>query len=535
MSSGTKNGLYVLLIGLCLLPILAGCDYLLNLFDPPVVVTENYGLVMGKATDTAGIALGGVTVTVGGQTADTNDQGWFSIANVAPGDRVPVQFSKNGYAPAYQITEVQVGRSSFVEAPMGAVDVSQSISTASGGTVTTPDGGAIEITADSLVDSQGNTFTGTANVTLTVFDPSDDIEANAFPGEYIGISVAGETVSIKSLGFMDISVTGSSGDLQLAAGETATVKIPVPISMQEAAASMGTCPLWHFDTETGYWQEEGQGTYDPASGCFVGTISHFSVWNNDVSYPRAYISGRVVDSSGNPVQGAQVKCSNPSAVKKAGTWNSGERCTPADGTFHRIPIEAGVVFTCQASKGGQKGPIYTFGPFARGTENYVGDILLDAPIVQITLTWGVSPNDLDSHLAANMAGTFHVYFENLGSLTSEPYAALDTDDTTSYGPEVTSITNLRPGRTYRFSVRHYTGTGDIGTSGAVVNVVIDGIGIYRFTPPAGQPQDTKVGGQKGPSGIWRVIDIVVDATGNVRVDPINDYVLGPVDSGLLYP
>ena len=534
MRSGTKKRLYVLLIGLCLLPMTAGCDYLLDLLNPPVVVTENYGVVMGKATDTAGIALGGVTVTVGGQTADTNDQGWFSIANVAPGDRVPVQFRKNGYAPAYQITEVLVGRSSFVEAPMGAIDVSQSITTASGGTVTTPDGGAIEITANSLVDSQGNTFTGTANVTLTVFDPSDDIEANAFPGEYIGISVAGETVPIKSYGFMDISVTGWSGDLQLAAGETATIKIPVPVSMQEEAASMGTCPFWYFNTETGYWQEEGQGTYDPVLGCFVGTISHFSVWNGDTSFDRAWIDGRVVDSLGNPVQGARVRCWGSKNEGRSGRWNSGETSTPANGTFTRIPVESGVVFKCQASKGGKKGPIYTFGPFTSGTQNYVGDILLDAPIVQITLTWGANPRDLDSHLAANIPGTFHVYFENLGSLTSEPHAALDTDDTTSYGPEVTSITNLRPG-TYRFSVRHYTGTGDIETSGAVVNVVIDGIGIYRFTPPAGQPQDTRVGGQKGPSGIWRVIDIVVGTTGNVTVDPINDYVLGPVDSALLYP
>jgi len=532
MNSGTKKGLYLLLVGLCLLPILAGCDFLLDLFEPPVG-TENYGVVMGKATDTAGTPLGGVTVTVGGQTADTNDQGWFSIANVAPGDRVPVKFSKSGYATTYQVTEVRVGGSSFVEAPMGAVDVSQSISTASGGTTTTPDSGALEIAANSLVDSQGNSFTGTANVTLTVFDPSDDIEANAFPGEYIGISAAGETVPIKSYGFMDVSVTGS-GELQLAAGETATIKIPVPVSMQEEAASMGTCPLWYFDTETGYWQEEGQGTYDSASGCFVGTITHFSVWNGDTSFDRAWIDGRVVDSLGNPVQGARVKCWGSKNEGRSGRWNSGETCTPENGTFHRIPVESGVVFKCQASKGGQKGPIYTFGPFTSGTENYVGDILLDAPVIQITLTWGVSPSDLDSHLAANIDGTFHVYYDNLGSLTSEPYAVLDTDDTTSYGPEVTSITNLRPG-TYRYSVRHYDGTGTIQTSGAVVNAVIDGVGIYRFTPPAGQPEDTKVGGRTGPSGIWRVIDIVVDATGNVTVNPINDYVLGPVNSGLLYP
>jgi len=527
MNSRTKKGLYLLLVGLCLLPILAGCAFLLDLFEPPVD-TENYGVVMGKATDTAGAPLGGVMVTVGGQTADTNDQGWFSIANVAPGDRVPVKFSKSGYATTYQVTEVRVGGSSFVEAPMGAVDVSQSISGASGGTAggtAATDGGGLEITANSLVDSQGNSFTGTANVALTVFDPSNDIEADAFPGEYVGINAAGETVPIKSYGFMDVSVTGS-GDLQLAAGETATIKIPVPVSMQEEAASMGTCPLWYFDTETGYWQEEGQGTYDPASGCFVGTINHFSVWNGDTSFDRAWIDGRVVDSLGNPVQGARVKCWGSKNEGRSGRWNSGETCTPENGTFHRIPVESGVVFKCQASKGGQKGPIYNFGPFTSGTENYVGDILLDAPVIQITLTWGVSPSDLDSHLAANIDGTFHVYYNNLGSLTSEPYASLDTDDTTSYGPEVTSITNLRPG-TYRYSVRHYDGTGTIQTSGAEVNAVIEGIGIYKFTPPASQP---------GGTDIWRIVDIVVGTNGEVTaVNPVNDYVTGDDDSGLLYP
>jgi len=496
MNSGAKKGLSLLLLILCVLPIFSGCAFLTDLFKPPEGPgggTENYGVVMGKVTDTVGTPLGGVTVTVTGRTAATNEQGWFSISNVTPGDRVLVKFSKSGYAAIYQVTEVRVGGSSFVEAPMGAVDVSQSISTASGGTVTTSDGGGLEIGANSLVDSQGNSFTGTANVSLTVFDPSDDIEANAFPGEYIGISAGGETVPIKSYGFMDVSVTGS-GDLQLAAGETATIKIPVPVSMQEEATSMGTCPLWYFDTETGYWQEEGQGTYDPASGCFVGTINHFSVWNGDTAFDRAWIDGRVVDSSGNPVQCARVKCWGSKHEGRSGRWNSGETCTPEDGTFHRIPVESGVVFKCQASKGGQKGPIYNFGPFTSGTENYVGDMLLDAPVIQITLTWGVSPSDLDSHLAANIDGTFHVYYINKGSLTSEPYANLDTDDTTSYGPEVTSIGRLRAG-TYRYSVRHFAGTGTIETSGAVVNAVIEGVGIYRFTPPAGQPEGTPTFGE----------------------------------------
>jgi hypothetical protein len=158
----------------------------------------------------------------------------------------------------------------------------------------------------------------------------------------------------------------------------------------------------------------------------------------------------------------------------------------------------------------------------------VGDILLDAPLVQITLTWGQNPDDLDSHLIARLDDntTLHVYYYSKGSLSSAPYANLDTDDTTSYGPEVTSISRLRQG-TYRYSVRHYTGTGTIETSGAEVNLVIPSVGIYRFTPPAGQPNGTL---------IWRIVDIIVDSAGHVAaINPINAYVTGGDQSELLFP
>jgi hypothetical protein len=153
---------------------------------------------------------------------------------------------------------------------------------------------------------------------------------------------------------------------------------------------------------------------------------------------------------------------------------------------------------------------------------------LDAPLVQITLIWGQDPRDLDSHLTARLNDntTFHVYYSSSGSLSSEPYANLDTDDTTSYGPEVTSISRLRQG-TYRYSVRHYAGSGTIETSGAEVNLVIPGVGIYRFTPPAGQPSGTS---------IWRIVDITVDSVGHVAaINPINGYVTGSDRSELLYP
>jgi hypothetical protein len=140
----------------------------------------------------------------------------------------------------------------------------------------------------------------------------------------------------------------------------------------------------------------------------------------------------------------------------------------------------------------------------------------------------LNPRDLDSHLTAtlNSGSTIHVYWDDKGTLTSAPYANLDTDDTSGEGPEVVSISKLQAG-TYRYSIRHFAGDGTIATSGAVVNLVLPNFGIYRYTPPSNQPADTD---------IWRIFDLVIDSTGKVTaVNSINDYVLGSDSSNLLFP
>jgi len=282
--------------------------------------------------------------------------------------------------------------------------------------------------------------------------------------------------------------------------------------------------MWYYDTVAGIWREEGSGTYDAARGAYVGTVTHLSTWNFDVSYPRAYISGRVITSTGLPVEGATVRCWGKGWTYSR--WASGETSTDADGRFYRIPVECLADVNYRALKGGHKSIVHTTGPLACGEEYDVGDIVLDSPAVQCILAWGQHPSDLDSHLfGPSDLGTFHVSYQGQGSLTSAPYAYLDTDDTTSYGPEVVSISRVQPG-TYRYSVRHYTGEGNIEGSGARVELVIPTVGIYRYTPPAGQPDDTD---------IWRVFDLVIGSDGVLTVVPINDYVTGGDNSELMSP
>lgn len=112
---------------------------------------------------------------------------------------------------------------------------------------------------------------------------------------------------------------------------------------------------------------------------------------------------------------------------------------------------------------------------------------LDIDQVRIVLEWGASPRDLDSHLIGptSSGSDFHIYY---GSKTYNEsgikIADLDLDDTSSYGPETTTIYNPIEGE-YIFYVQNYSGSPDITSSGATVKVFMgrSNAPAYSFSVP----------------------------------------------------
>ncbi|MDP1624616.1 MAG: S8 family serine peptidase [bacterium] len=100
------------------------------------------------------------------------------------------------------------------------------------------------------------------------------------------------------------------------------------------------------------------------------------------------------------------------------------------------------------------------------------------------LTWGSSPSDLDSHLWLPPATPYHVYFARRGSQTAFPFASLDRDDTTSYGPETIGILSYYAG-TYKYAVYQYSSSGTLSASGAQVRVYRYGALIQTYNVPSG--------------------------------------------------
>lgn len=480
------------------------------------------GMIMGTVKNTSDSGLADVTVTaVGtGLTTTTNDQGYYSLSGLAVSTQLTVNYSRAGHAPTSKITAIQASQSSYLTAVMAPVETFP-VNAATGGTVTTTGGaagtvpgGIVTIPANALVNANGTAYTGAATVTVATFDPTTAAGMNAFPGKFEGIQAAGgETVPIESYGFIDVNITDASGNkLQIASGKTATITIPIPSSLQAGAPP--TMPLWYYDMATGQWKEEGTAALSGGGTVYTGTVSHFTPWNMDLPITQlSTVTGTVVDGSGNPILGARVEIKPISGSGRA--WASGEDSTPANGTFS-IRVMAGQDCEIWAMKNGIESDHKTFASAAAGGTYDVGNIVLARPLIKITLTWGVDPSDLDSHLTIPMAdgSRSHVYYSDQTPAGADAY--LDTDDTLSYGPEITTVTALHNG-VYRYSVHHYSGSGTISSSGASISMFVEGFGIYNLTPPAGATAEDDV---------WQLWEITVAGGVVTAVTPLNTYIAG---------
>jgi hypothetical protein len=207
--------------------------------------------------------------------------------------------------------------------------------------------------------------------------------------------------------------------------------------------------------------------------------------------PGGSISGTVTDAStGNFISGATVKAiQNDSEVANA---------TTGVGGTYTIPELPGGTYTVEARAPGfltstQQNIVVTLG--LDTTVNFSLSPLLSVGQLRLVLTWGEMPYDLDSHLWLPVEKPFHLFYARRGSLVACPFAELDVDDTSSFGPETITIDQLFTG-IYRYAVYNWSGTPAITTSEAQVQV-FDSTGlIATFNVPT-----------EGDGLWWHVLDL----------------------------
>jgi len=212
----------------------------------------------------------------------------------------------------------------------------------------------------------------------------------------------------------------------------------------------------------------------------------------------ASLAGALVE-----IRGGQNATSGPAMVSVI---------TPSSGFFRFVNLPAGT-YTLTVTRNGYDRALRTVAVIG-GTETTNQDVVAYptgfGSQVGVILTWGASPRDLDAHLTgpSELGGRFHVAYFDKGNLTNEPFAGLDVDDVTSFGPETVTITSQRPG-VYRYSIHDYSNSlsstsSALGSSGATVILSIPGQSTRTFRVP------------NAPGTLWTVFEL----DGN-QVTPIN--------------
>lgn len=463
-----------------------------------VVVLQN--TLTGRAVDAStGAGINGIGVAIGATTATTDSSGNFSVSSAGLSGRISVTFSGAGYAQTVRVADVVAGQTTDVQARLVPVAASVAVNVATGGTATVA-GSAAQVTlpANGVQRADGSMPSGDMTVQLTPLNPA--VDSSVMPGNFT-TAVGGVSTPIESFGAMSVTLSDSSGAaLNLSPGQTATVRIPLST---RSATPPATVPLYYFDNATGVWVEEGTATLAGSGNAryYEGTVTHFTTWNADQVYNTVRVSGCVVDANGTRVVGATVSADG---IDYSGTSSV---TTDSSGNFV-LPMRLGSQATVAGYSAGMLTNTVPAGPYS--VDSTLPDCLTLGQAgagVTMKLTWGQLPSDLDSHLFAPDGA--EVYYGSQGSLTAAPFANLDVDDTSSFGPEVVTLTRLMVG-TYKYSVHNYSGysSGSITASGARVELNVPGRAVELITPPSGETSNTNW---------WNLFEMDVDASCNITV------------------
>ena len=241
-----------------------------------------------------------------------------------------------------------------------------------------------------------------------------------------------------------------------------------------------------------------------------------------LSVPLTFVtlSGTVYDEADAPLADAEV-------IARTGDRSQSQR-TDAEGKYQLSFVITDEVlsltFEISAEKDLSVETVEVTVDLDGGSVEQTQDIVVGS-LRQFFLTWGEKPSDLDAHLWLPSEMPYHISYRSKGSKIAEPFATLDRDDTSSYGPEIITLhKRQRAGTTY-YAVYNYSGSPSLAGSGAKVEVRNK------------QETVTTVEAPERGSGDWWYVLALDGATGEITivnelVSQFNPYWYGATDSAL---
>ncbi len=278
---------------------------------------------IGTAIDKNNLPIEGATITIGDETALTDNNGVFIIRSANVNQRF-------GYVKAEKVGYIHGSRSivpsegtNKVTIMLLEANVVGTINSGSSETVSLANGSSVSFDGN-FIKEDGSSYSGSVDVIMHHLDPADDDMPMQMPGMLYAENEDGAERMLQTLGMLAVELRGSGGeDLNLAEGSTSEIKIPVDVSLMGIAPA--TIPFWYFDETNGYWKEEGIATLQ--GNMYVGTVSHFSFWNCDIPTETVTLCITITDNENNSLNNLYATITSTIFGTRGGITNeNGEIC-----------------------------------------------------------------------------------------------------------------------------------------------------------------------------------------------------------------
>ena len=445
--------------------------------DPAVVVSDDaiQGTVINSRT---GIPLAGASVIFAGTTLPTGSDGAYRQQTATASSRELFETSAANYETLYAPAEVLGTVPSVGLQRLTPFGTTADVTVASGGAVTdTASSAAVTLPANAIVPAGGGAAPTIVGVRVTQIAVGTD--SHLLSGDYTDDN--GDP--LETFGGV---VLGSSTPVDVASGQTLTLNIPV----SSRGTALATANLYRFDPGTGRWAQAGTATL--SGGVYAASVTAFGQWMvGTVITNSVTITGCVKDDTDAPAANVRIEAEGISYSGIA------QATTDAQGRFSVLGRPSSRLLLS-----GRRGAFLTNATSADVLAASPFDIptcltLPSANAATMRLTWGASPSDIDSHLRTPDGS--HVYYASQGLLTTAPFASLDVDDVTGFGPEVTTIRRPRVG-IYRFYLHNFSQSFTPGMTGSPTRVELNYVGrTVVFSPPPGE----------GSALYWHMFDLYI--------------------------
>ena len=466
------------------------------------IQSKNYftgSIVEGAAINISSVESGASVLRSG----VTDSNGLLSISVADDAEQVVVNGDADGFG---EFSELALAVDQVVDIFLQPINAEVAFTPTEESNLDVAGLSVVTIAANSLIDENGNAAVSEVSAELTVIDPSSDPDLMSGNFETVN-SATGAVENIESFGAVNITFQDASGNrYNLADGQTATVRIPLAANAYNPPQ---TLPLYYFDETSGYWVKEGTAALTMINGesYYEGTVNHFSTWSANNIYSSVQITGCIQDAESNSVSFAEIQTQGRSYSGQSVAF------TDLDGEFSISAKPGSYVLISAKTPSG----------LTRTKSVYVGTedlaltecIILESSAAVVTLSWGENPSDLDTQFfsTSTEAGDddFLVYFGNQEVAINNSNIWLDVDDTSSYGPEITTISSFPFAGRYSYAIYHFSGLSDIAASPARVELDFEGEREI-FSPPQGEA-----------TLCWAVFDFIVDDLGAITVETVGEW------------